>query len=125
MGHVVLDVVDLGAYLVGREVFAEGRSEGGYFGAATQTIEDEAPTGALGEDVGGPAKVVGAGLAIDRDVIDVADAAARFFEAIVHGLGGKAGPMFDSAKAFFLGGSDEFSISQEASGGVAVVSVYA
>src|SRR5207249_11040745 len=62
-------------------------------------------------------------LAIDRDVIDVAEVDPGFVEAVADRLGGQAGPMFDATKPLFLGGGNEFAIAHEAGGRVAVIGV--
>ena len=70
-----------------------------------------------------PAPVIDSGFAIDRDMVYVVPSQTTFAQAIIDRFRRQAGPMFDPAKPFLLGGSNEFAIHQQAGRGISVISV--
>src|SRR5205823_70559 len=79
----------------------------------------------VGEHESEPPPVMHTGLAIDRDMIDIAQLDPPCAQTIINRVRRQPGPVLDPAKPFFLGGSDYFSIDNQTRGRVAVVSIKA
>src|SRR5262249_43936369 len=60
---------------------------------------------------------------VDGDMVQVFEADACLAQAIADGLGRETSPMLDPTKALLLRGSDDFAVSNDTRGGVAVESV--
>ena len=89
---------------------AEGDFDAGGFADVAEAAEDKANFGAVREKIEEATEVVYFRAPIDGDVVELGELDSGFFEAVGDGLGGKAGPVLDAAKALFFSGSNELAV---------------
>jgi hypothetical protein len=70
-----------------------------------------------------PPPVIHARLAIDGNVLKVAESQSAFGKAVSDGLSGQPCPMLHTPKAFLFGGSDKLPVADQTRRRVAVIGV--
>jgi hypothetical protein len=86
-------------------------------------MEHQPRIGTMTKDEGDAPPIIHARFAIDGDMLNVPQGDTALAQTIVDRLRGQTGPMFDSAKPFFLGRRDQLPVPDKAGSGVAVISV--
>ena len=93
------------------------------FAHVAEPLRDETEVGPLRCDIKKPPPQVRFRIFVDRDVIDVTELHARFFQTKPHRLTRQTGPVFNAPESLFLGGGDQFSVAEDARRRVAVIGV--
>jgi len=123
VAEMVLDGMHGAAEFLLRQVPPQVAGDVGAIAALAQAIQHVARADARGQHIGKLAPAVGAIVAVDRDMLDVAQRDAGFGQAVADRFAGEAAPMLDAAEALFLDGGDQGAILHQAGGRVGVISV--
>ena len=125
MAEMMLDGMHGAAELLLRQVPLEVAGDVGAIAALAQAIQHIARADARGQHIGELAPAVGAVVAVDRDVLDVAQRDPGLGQAIADRFAGEAAPMLDAPEALLLDGGDQGAVLHEAGGGIGVVGIQA
>ncbi len=127
VGAVVLDTVELGSELLGRNFqrLGQGRANVEDVGRVAQAGAKKAHARRVLEHEQRLAVKVGGGVAADGDVIDLRGLEPCMLEAPAHRLGGETRLMLEAREAFLLNRGDAGSVHEQGGRGVAVVGVQA
>ena len=123
MAEMMLDGVHGAAELLLRQVPLEVAGDVGAIAALAQAIQHIARADARGQHIGELAPAIGAIVAVDRDVLDVAQRDAGLGQAVADRFAGEAAPVLDAPEALFLDGGDQGAVLHQAGGGIGVVGV--
>jgi hypothetical protein len=122
MREMVLDIVDR----AGKRPARHGAQFLGYAGdllAVAQPAQQQARARPVRHDITKLAEKIGAAVAVDGDMRDVAQIGPGFVQAVADGLSREAGPMLDAAKPFLFGGRHQDAVAQDAGCCIRVVGV--
>ena len=123
MAEMVLDGMHGAAELLVRQRLLEVAGDVGAFAALAQPAQHVGRADARGQDVAELAPAVGAVVAVDGDVLDVAERDAGLGQAVADRFAGKAAPVLDAAEALLLDGGDQGAVLDQAGRGVGVIGV--
>src|SRR5690606_1166399 len=93
--------------------------------AVLQARQHERGIGAAREQIEELAPKMRIAVLVERDVVDIRQRDAGLLQAISDRLRGKASPMLEPAKTFFLGGRDQLAVLDEGGRRIAVKGVEA
>src|SRR5215207_10010541 len=123
MAKVMLDGMHGAAELLVRQSLLEIAGNVGALAALAQPAEHVGRADARGQDVAELAPAVGAVVAVDGDVLDVAQRYAGLGQAVAYRFAGKAAPVLDAAETLLLDGGDQGAVLDQAGRGVGVIGV--
>ena len=106
MAEMMLDGMHGAAELLLGQVALQIARDVGTIAAMAQPLDHVARRDAGGQHIGKLAPAVGLVVAVDGDMGHIAQANARFLEAVANRFAGKAAPVLDAAEALFLAAAE-------------------